>query len=211
MNRRDFIKNTAIASAASVAGLSVPSSMLGAQEEDWKWDKAVCRFCGTGCGIMIARKDGKIVATKGDPAAPVNRGLNCIKGYFNAKIMYGEDRLVMPLLRMNEKGEFDKKGKFQQVSWQRAFDEMEKQFKKAYNELGVTGIGIFGSGQYTIQEGYAALKLAKAGFRTNNIDPNARHCMASAVVGFMQTFGVDEPSGCYDDIELTDTIITWGS
>lgn len=28
MNRRDFIKNTAIASAASVAGLSVPSSML---------------------------------------------------------------------------------------------------------------------------------------------------------------------------------------
>ncbi|EMK3202868.1 periplasmic nitrate reductase subunit alpha, partial [Campylobacter coli] len=105
-----------MASAASVAGLSVPSSMLGAQEEDWKWDKAVCRFCGTGCGIMIARKDGKIVATKGDPAAPVNRGLNCIKGYFNAKIMYGEDRLVMPLLRMNEKGEFDKKGKFQQVS-----------------------------------------------------------------------------------------------
>lgn len=151
MNRRDFIKNTAIASAASVAGLSVPSSMLGAQE-DWKWDKAVCRFCGTGCGIMIARKDGKIVATKGDPAAPVNRGLNCIKGYFNAKIMYGEDRLVMPLLRMNEKGEFDKKGKFQQVSWQRAFDEMEKQFKKAYNELGVTGIGIFGSGQYTLSK-----------------------------------------------------------
>lgn len=160
---------------------------------------------------MIARKDGKIVATKGEPAAPVNRGLNCIKGYFNAKIMYGEDRLVMPLLRMNDKGEFDKKGKFKQISWQRAFDEMEKQLKKAYNELGVSGIGIFGSGQYTIQEGYAALKLAKAGFRTNNIDPNARHCMASAVVGFMQTFGVDELSGCYDDIELTDTIITWGA
>lgn len=125
--------------------------MLGAQEENWKWDKAVCRFCGTGCGIMIARKDGKIVATKGGSAAPVNCGLNCIKAYFNAKIMYGEDRLAMPLLLMNEEGEFDKKGKFQQVSWQRAFYEVEKQFKKAYNELGVTGIGIFGSGQYTIQ------------------------------------------------------------
>jgi nitrate reductase NapA len=35
--------------------------------------------------------------------------------------------------------------------------------------------------------------------------------MASAVVGFYQTFGIDEPSGCYDDIELTDTIITWGA
>lgn len=61
---------------------------------------------------MIARKDGKIVATKGDPAAPVNRGLNCIKGYFNAKIMYGEDRLVMPLLRMNEKADLIKKANF---------------------------------------------------------------------------------------------------
>ena len=35
--------------------------------------------------------------------------------------------------------------------------------------------------------------------------------MASAVVGFMETFGIDEPAGCYDDIELTDTIITWGA
>lgn len=211
MNRRDFIKNTAIASAASVAGLTVPSSVMANQQDSWRWDKSVCRFCGTGCGIMVARKDGKIVAVKGDPAAPVNRGLNCIKGYFNAKIMYGEDRLVAPLLRVNDKGEFDKNGKFRQVSWQRAFDEMEKQFKRAYNELGPSGIGVFGSGQYTIQEGYAAVKLIKGGFRSNNIDPNARHCMASAVVAFMQTFGVDEPSGCYDDIELTDTIITWGA
>ena len=35
--------------------------------------------------------------------------------------------------------------------------------------------------------------------------------MASAVVAFMQTFGIDEPAGCYDDIELTDTIVTWGA
>lgn len=214
MNRRDFIKSAAAASACSTIGISVPSSLSAKSneaEKSWRWDKAVCRFCGTGCGIMVATKDGKIVAVKGDPKAPVNRGLNCIKGYFNAKIMYGEDRLTKPLLRMNEKGEFDKKGKFAPVSWQRAFDEMEKQFKKTYNELGPTGIGVFGSGQYTIQEGYVASKLIKGGFRSNNLDPNARHCMASAVVGFMQTFGIDEPSGCFDDIELTDTIVCWGA
>ena len=27
----------------------------------------------------------------------------------------------------------------------------------------------------------------------------------------MQTFGIDEPAGCYDDIELTDTVVTWGA
>ena len=51
----------------------------------------------------------------------------------------------------------------------------------------------------------------KAGVRSNNIDPNARHCMASAVAGFIQTFGIDEPPGCYDDIELTDAVVSWGA
>ncbi|WP_457605785.1 nitrate reductase catalytic subunit NapA [Nitratifractor sp.] len=214
MNRRDFLKSSAAAAAASAVGISVPSEVQAAAakgEEGWRWDKAVCRFCGTGCGIMMATKDGKIVAVKGDPAAPVNRGLNCIKGYFTAKIMYGADRLKTPLLRMNEKGEFDKHGKFRPVSWKRAFDEMEKHIRKALKESGPEGVAVFASGQYTVMEGYAAQKMMKGGFRSNAIDPNARHCMASAVVGFYQTFGIDEPSGCYDDIELTDTIISWGS
>ncbi len=214
MNRRDFLKSSAAAAAAGAVGISIPAELSAAAtqaEEGWRWDKAPCRFCGTGCGIMLATKNGKIVAVKGDPAAPVNRGLNCIKGYFNAKIMYGADRLKTPLLRMNDKGEFDKHGKFKPVSWKRAFDEMEKHIRKALKASGPEGVAVFGSGQYTIMEGYAAQKMMKGGFRSNAIDPNARHCMASAVVGFYQTFGIDEPSGCYDDIELTDTVISWGS
>jgi nitrate reductase NapA len=211
--RRDFLKASVAASTAAAVGIPLSTSAqaaAGSAEEGWQWDKGVCRFCGTGCGIMIGTKDGRVVGTKGDPDAPVNRGLNCIKGYFNGKIMYGKDRLTKPLLRMTD-GKFDKKGKFQPVSWETAFDVMEEQFRKAYDELGPAGVAIFGSGQYTIQEGYASAKLMKAGFRSNNIDPNARHCMASAVVGFIQTFGIDEPAGNYDDLELTDTIVSWGA
>ena len=214
LSRRDFLKSSAAASAAAAVGINVPTTLSAAANEaesSWRWDKAACRFCGTGCGIMLATKEGKIVAVKGDPAAPVNRGLNCIKGYFNAKIMYGADRLKQPLLRVDSNGNFDKNGKFAPVSWKRAFDEMEVHIKKALKASGPEGVGVFASGQYTIMEGYAAQKMMKAGFRTNAIDPNARHCMASAVVGFYQTFGIDEPSGCYDDIELTDTIVSWGS
>ncbi|CAD7289176.1 nitrate reductase catalytic subunit NapA [Campylobacter suis] len=212
MDRRDFIKSAAATAACASAGIAVPSSLSAAEaEKGWRWDKAACRFCGTGCGVMIATKEGKIVAVKGDPEAPVNRGLNCIKGYFNAKIMYGSDRITQPLLRVNEKGEFDKKGKFKPVSWEKAFDVMTEKYKQTIKENGVHSAGVFGSGQYTIMEGYAAAKFLKAGVRSNAIDPNARHCMASAVVGFMQTFGIDEPAGCFDDIELTDTIIAWGA
>ncbi len=213
VSRREFLKKSIAATTAVTVGIPLSQSAYAASkqaDQGVQWDKGVCRFCGTGCGIMVGTKDGRVVATKGDPDAPVNRGLNCIKGYFNGKILYGKDRLIQPLMRMKN-GKFDKQGKFTTVSWDQAFDEMERQFRKAYAEKGPTGVSIFGSGQYTIPEGYASAKLMKAGFRSNNIDPNARHCMASAVVGFIQTFGIDEPAGNYDDIELTDTIITWGA
>jgi nitrate reductase NapA len=211
--RRDFLKAAIAASVASSLGIPVSRGALAKASElgaDWKWDKSVCRFCGVGCGQMVATKNGRIVAVKGDPESPVNRGLNCIKGYANAKIMYGEDRLTRPLLRMRD-GKYDKKGRFNPVSWETAFNVMEAKFKEYYDQYGPSSVSIFGSGQYTIDEGYAAAKFMKAGVRSNNIDPNARHCMASAVAGFIQTFGMDEPPGCYDDIERTDAVVCWGA
>ncbi len=211
--RRDFMKAAVAASVAGSVGISVPKQAMAKAkkaENDWKWDKSVCRFCGVGCGIMVATKDDQIVAVKGDPESPVNRGINCIKGYYNAKIMYGEDRLTQPLLRMKD-GEFHKQGDFAPVSWDKAFEVMSQKFKEYYQAEGPGAVAVFGSGQYTIDEGYAAAKLMKGGFRSNNLDPNARHCMASAVAGFIQTFGIDEPMGCYDDIEETDVVVTWGA
>jgi len=214
VTRRDFIKQTAIAATASVAGIPLPAEsanfVTDSEVTKLKWSKAPCRFCGTGCGVTVAVRDNKVVATQGDPQCEVNKGLNCVKGYFLSKIMYGQDRLTKPLLRMKN-GKYDKNGEFAPVSWERAFDEMEGQFKRVLKEKGPTAVGMFGSGQWTIWEGYAASKLMKAGFRSNNIDPNARHCMASAVTGFMRTFGMDEPMGCYDDFENADAFVLWGS
>ncbi|WP_448548059.1 nitrate reductase catalytic subunit NapA [Thalassotalea fusca] len=214
INRRAFIKANAVAAAATVAGVSIPASasnlITSSDLTKLKWDKAPCRFCGTGCSVNVGVMDGKVVATHGDIKSPVNRGLNCIKGYFLSKIMYGKDRLTTPLLRMKN-GKFDKNGEFTPISWDAAFDIMAEKTKATLKEKGPEGIGMFGSGQWTVFEGYAASKLMKAGFRTNNIDPNARHCMASAVGGFMRTFGIDEPMGCYDDIEETDAMVLWGS
>ena len=214
MTRRDFIKLSAVAAAAAAAGITIPglneALAAAAPDKSIRWDKGVCRFCGTGCGVLVGVKDGRVVATQGDPDAPVNGGLLCIKGYFLAKIMYGKDRLTRPLLRMKD-GKFDKNGEFAPVSWKQAFDIMEEKCKAALKAKGPTSVGMFASGQWTIWEGIAAAKFMKAGLRSNNIDPNARHCMASAVAGFMRTFGIDEPMGCYDDLEHADAFVLWGS
>lgn len=214
ISRRAALKAKAAAIAATAAGINTPAVaqnlVTDAQHTQLKWSKAPCRFCGTGCSVMVATKDNHVVATHGDVLSPVNRGLNCVKGYFLSKIMYGEDRLTQPLLR-KKNGVYDKEGDFEPVSWDEAFDIMAKKWKAALKAKGPTSVGMFGSGQWTVWEGYAASKLMKAGFRSNNIDPNARHCMASAVVGFMRTFGMDEPMGCYDDMEAADAFVLWGS
>ncbi|QEY63219.1 nitrate reductase catalytic subunit NapA [Metapseudomonas lalkuanensis] len=214
MTRREFAKVQAAAIAVAAAGLPIATTasnlITDAENTKLDWNKAPCRFCGTGCSVMVATRDGRVVATHGDVKAEVNRGLNCVKGYFLSKVMYGIDRLTQPLLRMKD-GAYHKQGEFQPVSWDQAFDIMAEKYKAAIREHGPESVGMFGSGQWTIWEGYAANKLMKAGLRSNNIDPNARHCMASAVMGFMRTFGMDEPMGCYDDIEATDAFVLWGA
>lgn len=211
LNRRDFMKANAALAAAAAAGMTIPVKQVNATEDmGIKWDKAPCRFCGTGCSVLVGTKDGRVVATQGDPDAEVNRGLNCIKGYFLSKIMYGADRVQTPLLRMKD-GKFHKEGDFTPVSWDQAFTIMAEKIKDILKKKEPNAVGMFSSGQTTIYEGYAKVKLWKAGLRSNTIDPNARHCMASAAVAFMRTFGMDEPMGCYNDIEKTDAFVLWGS
>jgi nitrate reductase NapA len=161
-NRRDILKIEAAALAAAAGGMALPAKAanLFTERPDTllNWDKAPCRFCGTGCSVMVATKDNRVVATHGDIKSEVNRGLNCVKGYFLSKIMYGSDRLTQPLLR-KKGGRYDKDGEFTPVSWDEAFDIMTEKFKEALRKKGPTSVGMFGSGQWTIWEGYAAAKV----------------------------------------------------
>lgn len=205
LTRRDFLKASAAAAAFAAAGAPgfAPKIAEAADDKGIKWGKAPCRYCGVGCCVLVGVKDGKIVATKGDPAGPVNKGLNCIKGYFLSKALYGKDRLTHPLIR--------KGNKMVKATWTEALDLIASKYKEAIAKHGPDSVAIYGSGQWTVFEGYTAVKMFKGGIGTNNVEPNARLCMASAVAGFMSTFSSDEPMGCYDDLDLGDTYILWGA
>ncbi len=208
VTRRKFIQGAAVAVAGSA---SVPlfrgtlfTDAAAAPLEGATWSKAPCRFCGTGCGVEVAVKAGRIVAARGDEESPVNRGLLCAKGYALAQVLYAEDRLKRPMIR-------DASGVLQESTWEEALDLIASRWSGLIAEHGPDAVAIYGSGQWTIPEGYAALKLAKGGIRTNNLEPNARLCMASAVVGHITTYGIDEPPGCYDDFDLADVFFMWGA
>jgi nitrate reductase NapA len=177
---------------------AVDPSVAGRNGDDVSWSKAPCRFCGTGCHVQVGVRRGKVVAIAADQQAEVNRGLLCVKGYHVGLALYGNDRLTRPLLRQGDE--------YVPISWERAIDLIADRVEKDPR-----GFAMYGSGQWTIPEGYAAQKFMKGGVGSNHIDPNARLCMSSAVTGFLATYGVDEPAGCYDDLDQCDVIILWGN
>ena len=204
VQRRQFMRASALAMATAAAssasaGPALPVLDSAAPDlSDIRWNKAPCRFCGTGCHVQVGVQGGRVVAVAGDKDAEVNQGLLCVKGYHVGGILYGQDRLTRPLLRDGET--------FREISWDRALDIVADRIAAAPERF-----AFYGSGQWTIPEGYAAQKFMKAGLSNNHIDPNARLCMSSAVTGFLATYGVDEPAGCYDDLDQCDVLIMWGN
>lgn len=200
-DRRTFIKSAAMAAATAVASGSDSLPVLAnfeGEQSDVTWNKAPCRFCGTGCHVQVGVEGGRVVAIAGDRNAEVNKGLLCVKGYHVGAALYGKDRLTQPLLRDGDS--------YKPISWDKAIDVIADRILQAPERF-----AFYGSGQWTIPEGYAAQKFMKGGLANNHIDPNARLCMASAVTGFLATYGVDEPAGCYDDLDECDVLIMWGN
>jgi len=205
-DRRQLMKTAAMAAAGSLVAGGTSLPVLNADQavddlpdgDGLSWNKAPCRFCGTGCHVQVGVENGRVVAIAGDKAADVNKGLLCVKGYHVGGILYGNDRLTKPLLR--------KDGKLAEIEWDEALDVIAARIMESPDTF-----AFYGSGQWTIPEGYAAQKFMKGGLGNNHIDPNARLCMASAVTGFIATYGVDEPAGCYQDLDECDVLITWGN
>ncbi len=204
-DRRSFLRASAFAAAASLARGSLfadapapPGGLDLPVIPDVTWNKAPCRFCGTGCHVMVGVKNDRVVAVTGDRDAEVNKGLLCVKGYHVGMVLYGEDRLRTPLLRRD--------GQLVPISWDEAIALIAEKIHAAPQKF-----AFYGSGQWTIPEGYAANKFMKGGLGNNHIDPNARLCMASAVTGYISTYGVDEPYNCYDDLDHCDALILWGN
>ncbi|MBR3258298.1 MAG: molybdopterin-dependent oxidoreductase, partial [Eggerthellaceae bacterium] len=126
-----------------------------------------------------------------------------------AKALYGEDRLTKPLIRADKSTKGTTEG-LKEATWDEALDLVADKLRTAWKN-DKSRIAFWGSGQQPIVEGYVQSKFWKGGLLSNNIDPNARLCMASAVMGFMNTFQTDEPAGCYADIDDAECFITWGA
>ncbi len=202
--RRDFIKQTAMATVAAVAGCN----QRWGQDADLdrsalQWHKSVCRFCGTGCGVQLGLRNERLVALRGDAEHPSTKGLVCAKALFLPKIVHSANRLTKPQIRRD--------GKLVDATWDEAMQLVAQRFADDIRNHGPDSVAYYGSGQCLSEESYLANRLFKGGIGTNNVEGNPRLCMASAVGGYVSTFGKDEPMGSYDDLDRAEVFFLVGS
>ncbi|MCF8092605.1 MAG: molybdopterin-dependent oxidoreductase, partial [Desulfotignum sp.] len=88
--------------------------------------------CHGGCGILVHVKDDKVIKVEGDPDHPWNQGRLCSRCLSMTQYMYHKDRLTKPLKRVGERGQ----GKFEPISWDEAFDLIEKKMKQIRQDHG---------------------------------------------------------------------------
>ena len=141
LTRRDVLRvlgmSAGLACMAPLTGCGVAWERQHVIPVD-SWHKGVCRFCGTGCGMMIGVKENKVVDVKGDEYAH-NRGRLCIKGIVNKEILYTEGRAVYPMIRKN--------GKLGRASWEEAMALVAERFREAIEQYGPDSVAYYGSGQ----------------------------------------------------------------
>jgi nitrate reductase (cytochrome) len=166
------------------------------------WHRTPCRFCGVGCGLLVAVRDGRALAVKGDPESTVSRGLACARGYHSIQALYGRDRLTRALVRQQ--------GALVEVPLATAYDTIAERLRDTIARHGRDSVGVYGSGQWSVVDAYVATKLFKAGIGTNNVDTNVRLSDACGRAGLVASFGLDGAAGCFDDIDHADVFVLWG-
>ena len=163
-----------------------------------------CPYCGTGCMYyLVVGDDGKLVGVEPSTEHIVAKGQLCVKGWNAYHFVNHPDRLTQPMIRKN--------GKMEPASWDEALDLVVSKFKETQAANGNDSVTFFSSAKTTNEENYLMMKLARAVFKTNNVDHCARLCHSSTVLGLAATFGSGAMTNSISCMEQADCILVTGS
>ncbi len=165
--------------------------------------RTTCTYCGVGCQLEVSKINGEIKGIQAPDTAEVNLGHTCVKGRFAFQFYNHPDRLKEPLIKKN--------GKFEEVSWDEAYEFIANKITSIKNEFGADSIGAISSSRATNEENYLMQKFTRAVIGTNNIDGCARVCHAPTAHGMQQAFGTGAATNSINDLNQTEAILVFGA
>jgi thiosulfate reductase / polysulfide reductase chain A len=201
ISRRDFLKLGGAASAVLAVGQMLPPRVAQAARdaghlnaEGDGYVPSMCEMCVWRCGLLAKVKDGRVVKLDGNPDHPHSRGNLCPRGQSGLMNTYDPDRVLTPLIRAGKRGE----GKFRQASWDEALDFVAQNMLKIKEKYGPETI-VFSSTHNLSQPLFENLLYA---FGSPNYGTQRSLCFNAMITAFSLTYGVEEPSRKYDDVEF---------
>ncbi len=165
--------------------------------------RTTCTYCGVGCQLEVSKKNGEIKGIQAPETAEVNLGHTCLKGRFAFQFYNHPDRLNEPLIKKN--------GKFEEVTWDEAYNYIAEKLTNIKQEFGADSIGGISSSRATNEENYLMQKFIRTAVNTNNIDGCARVCHAPTAFGMQQAFGTGAATNSINDLDQTDAIFLFGA
>ena len=147
MERRDFLKISAVGSAAAaLEGCGNPDHQLirFIPEEEMlpgiaTWKPSICTQCPAGCGLLVRVMQGEAEVIRhgqlglikmglakkleGNPNHPINQGRLCPRGQAGLQVTYHPDRIRTPLQRTGPRGS----GQFKEITWDDAIKQLVSQ------------------------------------------------------------------------------------
>ena len=142
-----------------------------------------CNLCEAICGLTIEHDDEKVISIKGDPDDPLSRGHLCPKALALQDVHADPDRLKLPVRRKDD-------GSFEPISWNDAFDLIEKKFQNIRAQHGNDAVALY-LGNPTVHN-YGALLFqrfikealnTKHRFAATSVDQLPHHFAASQMFG----------------------------
>lgn len=208
LDRRSFLKASALAGAVALGG-GAAGQTLAQNEEDEKpgtgpdaeMSKTICNYCAVGCGFKGVKDGDSFVAMEPWHENPINNGSLCSKGAGILETEHSDRRLKRPMHRVD--------GEWEAISWSNAYDIIQDKYEEIQEEFTPESIMMLGSAHHANEEAYAFRKMA-ALMGTNNCDHQARICHSPTVAGLANTWGYGAMTNTINDYRNFDLNIIIG-
>jgi formate dehydrogenase-N alpha subunit len=220
ISRRLFLKRSAVSLGTIVSTFAITSESSWAGIRNFKTSRTketstICPYCGVGCGLIVASRNGKVIKIEGDPDHPINEGALCAKGSALYQVGANKRRMDSVLYRAPGSTKWEKKD----WNWaltkiaQNIKDSRERTFVKTENGKilnRTTGISQLGGAAHDTEECYLMVKLARA-LGIYWLEHQARICHSSTVAALGASFGRGAMTNHFNDIQNSDVVMVMGS
>ncbi len=164
-----------------------------------------CRLCEAQCGLIARVRNGRIVHVGPDRRHPVSAGHLCVKGPGMLEVMYDEDRVLTPLRRRADAGDFEP------VSWDQALDDIATRLRTIVDTHNGSTVGLYVGNPAafaTLHYAYAFSFLRLVGgsklFGPLHVDTGAKRVACQFVYGSGMRYS-------FPDLERADFLLMLGA